>query len=242
MLGIFDGDGPGNSGNSGNNDRTRVRIIMRPNGERIQRTTARVPNGTIVRERVLNPSSNNNRNNSNNNRPNQNMFQSFIMDEDHMEDENGRFSLFGQSPDDPMMSSRVFTDQRTRSNDPFEAMLSNFVNMIRMNRGSMRNPGFVRILINGANGGGPRNRGMNRENLNKIDVIKFKKDKNVKEGEEEKCPICMMEIEDGEEVKKLPCGHIFHAGCIDPWLVRNSKCPICKRDVNEGLNSGNSGS
>jgi RING-box protein 1 len=23
------------------------------------------------------------------------------------------------------------------------------------------------------------------------------------------------------------CGHIFHTECIKPWLLKNSKCPIC---------------
>ena len=24
----------------------------------------------------------------------------------------------------------------------------------------------------------------------------------------------------GEKVRKLPCGHIYHAGCIDEWLIK----------------------
>lgn len=23
------------------------------------------------------------------------------------------------------------------------------------------------------------------------------------------------------------CGHIFHNECIKPWLIHNTKCPIC---------------
>ncbi|OWB77199.1 metal ion binding protein [[Candida] boidinii] len=45
------------------------------------------------------------------------------------------------------------------------------------------------------------------------------------------CAICLEELEDLEEVRGLLCGHVFHALCIDPWLIqRRASCPICKRD------------
>ncbi|OWB65168.1 hypothetical protein B5S30_g492 [[Candida] boidinii] len=45
------------------------------------------------------------------------------------------------------------------------------------------------------------------------------------------CAICLEELEDLEEVRGLLCGHVFHAPCIDPWLIqRRASCPICKRD------------
>ncbi|KAJ1941131.1 hypothetical protein GGF37_003688, partial [Kickxella alabastrina] len=34
------------------------------------------------------------------------------------------------------------------------------------------------------------------------------------------------------EVRKLACKHIFHAGCIDKWLLRRScRCPLCNADT-----------
>ncbi|KAF9580505.1 hypothetical protein BGW38_002834, partial [Lunasporangiospora selenospora] len=45
------------------------------------------------------------------------------------------------------------------------------------------------------------------------------------------CAICIDEFSEGEEVRKLPCGHEFHCECIDPWLMRKSStCPLCKYD------------
>ena len=50
--------------------------------------------------------------------------------------------------------------------------------------------------------------------------------------EDQQCCICIMEYEDEEQVRVLPCKHCFHAPCIDQWLQLNRVCPLCKRDVN----------
>lgn len=48
----------------------------------------------------------------------------------------------------------------------------------------------------------------------------------------DECAICLSEFEDGEMVRVLPCGHVFHLPEIDSWLLRVKKlCPICKRDI-----------
>lgn len=28
----------------------------------------------------------------------------------------------------------------------------------------------------------------------------------------------------------IPCGHVFHLGCLGPWLAGNSNCPICRKE------------
>ena len=58
------------------------------------------------------------------------------------------------------------------------------------------------------------------------------------------CAICMEPTSDREPgqavaawcrgdsggVSRLPCGHIFHFGCVLPWLTREkAECPCCRR-------------
>ncbi|KAJ1034452.1 hypothetical protein NDA18_001313 [Ustilago nuda] len=48
----------------------------------------------------------------------------------------------------------------------------------------------------------------------------------------DECAICLCDFVDGDRVRILPCGHIFHRQEVDDWLVRVKKlCPICKRDI-----------
>ncbi|KAL2092880.1 hypothetical protein ACEWY4_012678 [Coilia grayii] len=52
---------------------------------------------------------------------------------------------------------------------------------------------------------------------------------------DEKCTICLSMLEDGEDVRRLPCMHLFHQACVDQWLVTSKKCPICRVDIETQL-------
>jgi hypothetical protein len=47
------------------------------------------------------------------------------------------------------------------------------------------------------------------------------------------CAICLEDFVPGSSlVRELPCTHIFHPECIDPFLMRDSSlCPVCKKSV-----------
>ncbi|KAK4862660.1 hypothetical protein LT330_002793 [Penicillium expansum] len=47
------------------------------------------------------------------------------------------------------------------------------------------------------------------------------------------CAICLDDFVVGSStVRELPCGHIFDAACIDPFLIQNCcLCPLCKKSV-----------
>ncbi|KJE90778.1 hypothetical protein, variant 1 [Capsaspora owczarzaki ATCC 30864] len=57
--------------------------------------------------------------------------------------------------------------------------------------------------------------------------------------EPDTCAVCIEEFAVGENLRVLPCNHLFHDACIVPWLTQQrSTCPICKRDVRTGRSSG----
>jgi len=47
------------------------------------------------------------------------------------------------------------------------------------------------------------------------------------------CSICLSDFDDGETLKKLPCGHLFHDDCVASWLQRNKRCPLCVRAIDD---------
>ncbi|XWS23734.1 hypothetical protein CRYUN_Cryun28dG0040700 [Craigia yunnanensis] len=42
------------------------------------------------------------------------------------------------------------------------------------------------------------------------------------------CTICLDEFLDGDEVALMPCGHVYHDGCIVKWLETSHLCPLCR--------------
>mmetsp|Transcript_110207 Transcript_110207/g.312616 ORF Transcript_110207/g.312616 Transcript_110207/m.312616 type:complete len:307 (+) Transcript_110207:86-1006(+) len=50
-------------------------------------------------------------------------------------------------------------------------------------------------------------------------------------GRETGCAVCLVDFEEGESLRELPCGHKFHAPCIDRWLLKSSRCPLCMQEV-----------
>ncbi|KAF8798699.1 hypothetical protein BYT27DRAFT_7202824 [Phlegmacium glaucopus] len=59
------------------------------------------------------------------------------------------------------------------------------------------------------------------------------------------CPICIVDFEEGDDIRLLPCEgkHSFHQQCVDPWLLKlSSSCPLCRHDflALENMLSGHS--
>jgi len=49
--------------------------------------------------------------------------------------------------------------------------------------------------------------------------------------EDNKCQICMEDFLEGDELRTLPCFHLFHTQCVDQWLKVNSICPTCRHKI-----------
>uniref|UniRef100_A0A7N0V3V8 RING-type E3 ubiquitin transferase n=1 Tax=Kalanchoe fedtschenkoi TaxID=63787 RepID=A0A7N0V3V8_KALFE len=43
------------------------------------------------------------------------------------------------------------------------------------------------------------------------------------------CSICLADYKGPDALRMLPdCGHLFHVGCVDPWLRLHPTCPVCR--------------
>ena len=75
---------------------------------------------------------------------------------------------------------------------------------------------------------------LDSQTLSSLPDVQFKKrgdqskDPN---SDENKCMICMMEYEEGDQLKTLTCFHKFHSDCIKEWFKRQNFCPICRTEI-----------
>ncbi|GAB2294051.1 hypothetical protein Dimus_028267 [Dionaea muscipula] len=92
---------------------------------------------------------------------------------------------------------------------------------------------------------GRQSKGLSKHEISSLESFEYKSnkgrlfgkketEKDQKTTEEEKtteCSICLMEFENGHQVTILPCVHQYHKDCINPWLIDNKICPICREEV-----------
>jgi hypothetical protein len=45
---------------------------------------------------------------------------------------------------------------------------------------------------------------------------------------DQNCSICLVEFCNGDLVRCIPCGHIFHSSCLNCWLQSETTCPLCR--------------
>ncbi|XP_073284938.1 uncharacterized protein [Primulina huaijiensis] len=60
----------------------------------------------------------------------------------------------------------------------------------------------------------------------------FSKLKRKPSDEAAQCYICLVEYEDGDSMRILPCRHEYHRACVDKWLKEIHRvCPLCRGDI-----------
>ncbi|XP_052592316.1 RING finger protein 215 isoform X4 [Peromyscus californicus insignis] len=47
----------------------------------------------------------------------------------------------------------------------------------------------------------------------------------------ETCAVCLDDFCNKQWLRVLPCKHEFHRDCVDPWLMLQQTCPLCKFNV-----------
>jgi len=67
--------------------------------------------------------------------------------------------------------------------------------------------------------------------ITKIPIRTLKASDKEVDSETDACAICIDSFLVGEIVRVLPCQHIFHKSCVDPWLLEQRTCPMCKLDI-----------
>jgi len=63
---------------------------------------------------------------------------------------------------------------------------------------------------------------------------KYIRDEDTGKGDSE-CRVCLSEYEPDEDLVRLPCMHYAHLQCMEEWLIRSPKCPVCRTNVREAL-------
>ena len=69
---------------------------------------------------------------------------------------------------------------------------------------------------------------LTQQQIDAMETITAKGDEN--DGKCASCSVCLSDIEGGENMKRLSCGHCYHSPCIDTWLLRSRICPTCRHD------------
>ncbi|PIA35195.1 hypothetical protein AQUCO_03600094v1 [Aquilegia coerulea] len=50
--------------------------------------------------------------------------------------------------------------------------------------------------------------------------------------EVESCSVCLSRLREGDEIRTLPCFHVFHRMCVDHWLnLFRKTCPLCRFSI-----------
>ncbi|RWS18027.1 E3 ubiquitin-protein ligase RNF115-like isoform X1 [Dinothrombium tinctorium] len=82
-------------------------------------------------------------------------------------------------------------------------------------------------LLNQLDGTGPPP--MPKDEIDRLPIVKITQDQVDKNLQ---CTVCMEDYKLAEDVKKLPCTHVYHHECIVPWLEMHGTCPICRKLLN----------
>ena len=70
--------------------------------------------------------------------------------------------------------------------------------------------------------------------VQKLPVVKIEPKHCKKTGndmEPPSCTVCCDTISLGSKGMFMPCGHIYHPDCLNPWLKDHNTCPVCRFEL-----------
>ncbi|KAM3865234.1 RING finger protein 150a [Diretmus argenteus] len=71
--------------------------------------------------------------------------------------------------------------------------------------------------------------------ISKLQVRTIKKGDKETEPDFDNCAVCIEGYKPNDVVRILPCRHVFHKHCVDPWLQDHRTCPMCKMNILKAL-------
>ncbi|KAK1169646.1 E3 ubiquitin-protein ligase RNF149-like [Acipenser oxyrinchus oxyrinchus] len=92
-----------------------------------------------------------------------------------------------------------------------------------------------RYLYAGAQFGNQNNRKETKKAISQLQLHTVKRGDKEINLDAENCAVCIENYKPKDVVRILPCKHVFHRTCIDPWLLDHRTCPMCKLDVIKAL-------
>ncbi|KAL6118301.1 rnf150 [Pungitius sinensis] len=71
--------------------------------------------------------------------------------------------------------------------------------------------------------------------ISKLQVHTIRKGDQETEADFDNCAVCIEGYKVNDVVRVLPCRHLFHKSCVDPWLLDHRTCPMCKMNILKAL-------
>ena len=64
-----------------------------------------------------------------------------------------------------------------------------------------------------------------------IDALRRSEVTSVEDMDGAVCCVCQDAYAVGDTLAHMPCGHFFHADCVEPWLKLHNTCPECRFEI-----------
>ncbi|XP_072315319.1 RING finger protein 150-like [Eucyclogobius newberryi] len=71
--------------------------------------------------------------------------------------------------------------------------------------------------------------------ISKLQLRTIRKGDEETESDFDNCAVCIEGYKANDVVRILPCRHLFHKACVDPWLLDHRTCPMCKMNILKAL-------